>query len=275
MVLDRRIFLGGAGALLGTLGKIDRLGAAEPRDPHKPITRGQWDAIIGGEFSGGFTCVQTTEMTEGPFYYESSLERRSIAEGRPGEPLRLGITLGGLKGPGGRCTPLAGAIIDIWQTDASGLYSNVGLDLQPVDTTGQRFLRGHQLTDDKGYAEFETIVPGWELVAAAPPVLVAKRTTHIHVKAFHERQLITAQLFFPDPLIDMLYADREPYKSHRLLTAPGLDRSYERIRNGEDRFFLESRAQPMTVERVNGVLTAKATIGMMSMGNRGFSSLFR
>lgn len=42
----------------------------------------------------------------------------------------------------------------VWQTDATGLYSNVGTDLQPMDTVGQTFLR---VTDENGYVEFETI----------------------------------------------------------------------------------------------------------------------
>ncbi len=51
------------------------------------------------------------------------------------------------------------------------------------------------------------------------------RTTHVHVKGFHEREVLTTQLFFPDELIDGLYGDVEPCKSHRLMTAPGLSRS--------------------------------------------------
>jgi protocatechuate 3,4-dioxygenase beta subunit len=155
------------------------------------------------------------------------------------------------------------------------LYSNVGADLQPVDTVGQTFLRGHQITDDTGYVEFDTIVPGWEIVAAAPPVLVARRTTHIHVKAFHEREVLTAQLYFPEELIEGLYANVEPYKSHRLLTAPGLTRSYERIRNSEDPFYTSSRSRPMTVTREKGMLVAKATLGIATQGDRGFKNFFR
>lgn len=276
MDFDRRAFVNGLGAAAGvSLGGAGLARAAEARSGRTPITRKEWDGIIRSSLGdGGFACVRTTPNTEGPFYYESSLLRRAIAEQLPGMPLRLGIRLGGLAAEG-RCFPLAGAIVDVWQTSAAGLYSNVGSDLQPVDTTGQTFLRGHQVTDEKGYVEFDAIVPGWEIVAAAPPVGVAKRTTHIHLKAFHEREVLTTQLFFPDPLIDQLYADVEPYKSHRRLTAPGLDRAYERIRNGEDRFYTEARAQPMTVERVNGVLVAKATIGVISQGDRGFKTLFR
>jgi hypothetical protein len=60
-----------------------------------------------------------------------------------------------------------------------------------------------------------------------------------------------------------------------MLTAPGLDRAYSRIRNGEDFFFTRSRATPMIVERLNGVLTARATIGVISEGDRHIRSLFR
>lgn len=275
MTIDRRVFLGGAGAVIGcTLGGSGLSEAFAAGNGQKPITRKEWDAIIGSEGRAAFTCIKATDATEGPFYYESSPLRRDITDRRPGEKLRLRITVGGV-GMGTGCYPLAGAIVDIWQTDPTGLYSNVGLDLQPVDTSGQFFLRGHQVADEKGYVEFDTVVPGWEIVAAAPPVLVARRTTHIHVKVFHERQLLTTQLFFPDPLIDQLYADMEPYKSHVTLTAPGLDRSYPRIRNGEDRFFNEMAAKPMTVERINGVLTATAVLGLMAQGNRGFAPYFR
>jgi protocatechuate 3,4-dioxygenase beta subunit len=273
MDFDRRAIVTGLGALAGG-GLVPASVAEAARSGRTPITREEWDGIIRSGAAGSFTCVRTTPNTEGPFYYESSLERRAIAERLPGMPLRLGITLGGLAAAD-RCFPLAGAVVDVWQTSAAGLYSNVGADLQPVDTTGQTFLRGHQVTDENGYVEFETIVPGWEIVAAAPPVGVAMRTTHIHVKAFHEREVLTTQLFFPDRLIDQLYADVEPYRSHQRLTAPGLGRAYDRIRNAQDRFYVEAKAQPMTVERVNGVLVAKATIGVISQGNRGFTTLFR
>jgi len=42
------------------------------------------------------------------------------------------------------CVPLAGAVVDIWQCDASGVYSGV-MDPQ-FDTTGRKYLRGLQTT---------------------------------------------------------------------------------------------------------------------------------
>jgi protocatechuate 3,4-dioxygenase beta subunit len=275
-VTGRRRFLSGAGAIVGcTLGRLGIAEADEARSGRTPITKKEWDAIIRHGGDGTLTCARTPEAVEGPFYYESSLERRSIAERHAGEPLRLGITLAGMVPPGSTCIPLVGAVIDVWQTDAAGLYSNISADLQVVETVGQTFLRGHQITDDAGYAEFDTIVPGWEIVGAAPPVIAARRTTHIHVKAFHGREVLTAQLYFPDKLIDELYANTEPYKSHRLLTAPGLTRSYERIRNSEDPFFPGSQTRPMTVTREKGTLVARAMLGIASQGNRGFRNYFR
>lgn len=282
MDFDRRRLVNSLGAAAGvSLGAAGLARAAALRDGRGPTTRKDWDTMFHlGAAPGAIACVAATPMTEGPFYEESSLLRRDIAEKRPGLPLRLGVTLGGLA-DAGRCFPLAGVVVDIWHTTADGLYSNVGKDLQPVDTTGQTFMRGHQVTDDKGYVEFDTIVPGWEIVAGhaglpgMPAVIPASRTTHIHLKAFHDREVLTTQLFFPDPLLDQLYADVEPYRSHKMLTAPGLDRPYPRIRNGQDKFFTEAKARPMAVRKVNGVLVANATLGVLSQGDRGFRSLFR
>jgi hypothetical protein len=55
---------------------------------------------------------------------------------------------------------------------------------------------------------------------------------------------------------------------------PG-SRSYERIANDKDPFYLESKSQPMTVTREKGVLVAKAAIGMVSQGNHSFRTPFR
>ena len=35
------------------------------------------------------------------------------------------------------------------------------------------------------------------------------------------------------------------------------------------------KAKPLAVERVDGVLVAKVSLGVMSLGDRGFSTLFR
>jgi protocatechuate 3,4-dioxygenase beta subunit len=175
---------------------------------------------------------------------------------------------------------LVGAVVDIWQADASGLYSNVGPNLQREATPGETFMRGHQITDAQGTVEFDTVVPGWEVIAAPPPNNFVARTTHIHVKVFHEWQVFDTQLYFPDALIDELYANAEPYRSFSVVTAPGSDQQIARIRNSEDGVysgFDESVSQqaPMEIERVDGRLVANATIGWLGAVNRGMPPLFR
>ena len=70
-----------------------------------------------------------------------------------------------------------------------------------VDTTGETFLRGKQVTDANGVAEFETIYPGW----------YPTRAVHIHYMAYtDEGRLITSQLYFPDAISEAVYRT-EPY----------------------------------------------------------------
>ncbi|HOY76630.1 MAG TPA: hypothetical protein PLN33_02415 [Hyphomonadaceae bacterium] len=284
MDFNRRLMVSSLAAAAG-LGGCAALGAA--RNGRTPATAKDLDALVrarwspGGAIPNGFACVRATQYAEGPFYYETSLQRRSIAEKRPGIPLRLGITLGGMAEGESNCFPLAGVVVDIWHADASGLYSNVGTDLQLENTIGQTFMRGHQVTDERGYVEFDTILPGWEVVAAvpgvpgAPPVLPIARTVHIHVKAFHGREVLTHQLFFEDSLLDQVFDEIEPYKSGRLMTVPRLDKPFSRIRNTEDFLFTRTKPQPLKAERVDGMLVAKASIGVLSVGDQGFRTLFR
>jgi protocatechuate 3,4-dioxygenase beta subunit len=115
----------------------------------------------------------TVEQTEGPFFTPSSPERTSLLEsGLEGVVLAVsGAVLSTA------CEPIAGAMLDFWQADASGEYDNEGFTL-----------RGHQFADSKGRYRLETIVPG----------LYTGRTRHIHVKAQPEDgTLLTTQLYFP------------------------------------------------------------------------------
>jgi protocatechuate 3,4-dioxygenase beta subunit len=199
--------------------------------------------------------------------------RRDITEGLEGEALRLRIRLGGLSGRG-ECRPLVGAVIDLWQGDAHGVYSNVGENIQQRATPGATFMRGHQITDDQGMVEFDTVVPGWEVITAPPPENFTVRTTHIHVKIYHEWQVFDAQLYFPDELIDSLYAEVEPYRSNNTLALPGTSQQISRVRNVDDEQFRIVEATPMAIERVDGRLVADAVIGRAFAVNRGIPSMY-
>jgi protocatechuate 3,4-dioxygenase beta subunit len=109
-------------------------------------------------------CVLTPEQEEGPFYIDLAQVRRDITEGRRGVPLALALTVIDAE----TCEPIRDAAVDIWHCDALGTYSG-----EPSEgTKDETFLRGIQLTDAHGLAEFATIYPGQ----------YPGRTTHIHLK---------------------------------------------------------------------------------------------
>ncbi|HET7485820.1 MAG TPA: intradiol ring-cleavage dioxygenase [Solirubrobacterales bacterium] len=109
-------------------------------------------------------CVLTPEQEEGPFYIDLAQVRRDIVENRPGVPLALALTVV----DSNTCKPIRDAAVDVWHCDALGVYSG-----EPSEgSAGKTFLRGTQLTDGNGLAEFATIYPGQ----------YPGRTTHIHVK---------------------------------------------------------------------------------------------
>ena len=89
--------------------------------------------------------------------------------------------------------PLAGAQVDIWHCDALGVYSDVRD--RSSDTTGKKFLRGYQVSDDAGQVRFTTIYPGW----------YGGRAVHVHFKirrpgAGGRIDEFTSQLYFDDAL---------------------------------------------------------------------------
>lgn len=144
-------------------------------------------ASASSQADGTSSCAgrATSSQTEGPFFRVGSPKRRSLLEpGLPGTRLTLTgrvLTLS--------CQPVAGALLDFWQADSSGLY----------DDHGYR-LRGHQLADTTGRYLLQTILPG-EYAGRAP---------HVHVKVqTPDGRVLTTQLYLPgakrnqqDPIFD-------------------------------------------------------------------------
>lgn len=271
--INRRRFIRAAGAVAGA--GVSGMAMAQGGDGRAAITRADLEALAQQRQGGTLTCVQTPESVDGPYYYPSSLARVALAEGREGVRLRLGITIANAVVGGDSCSPLPAAVVDVWHADAEGQYSNVAPGLQRTSTVGETFCRGHQVTDDSGYVEFDTIVPGWEFIETRPPSTVVRRTTHIHVKVFSDFKVTTTQLYFPDDYMNELYAGVQPYTANRSMEAPGSGRRYERITNAEDREFLSSQSRPMSLERTADGIVARATIGLATLGTRRLQTLFR
>lgn len=154
-----------------------------------------------------FAAKSGTESTvEGPFYVPDSqlLERPYVLPQRDGEPGERLVFSGTVCSTNG--SPLAGAMVDLWQASAAGEYSN----FHPTVPEGN--LRGRLTTDDLGRFELETIVPpsyGIPDKGATAQLLEALgrhliRPGHIHFKVSHPTcRSLTTQIYFKgDPYID-------------------------------------------------------------------------
>ena len=154
-------------------------------------------------------CVVRPELTLGPYFVDEQLNRSDIrsepSDGSVREGIPLTLTINVLDVANSNCTPIEGAQVDIWHCDAQGVYS--GVSDQGFDTTGQKFLRGYQLTDATGKVQFLTIYPGW----------YSGRAVHIHFMirttgADSQSYEFVSQFFFDDTLSDQVFA-QEPYAS--------------------------------------------------------------
>src|SRR5205814_677685 len=153
---------------LGSFVAVGALGCSSNASPTTP-TRGGGDPTS----SANSACVVTPALTEGPYFVDERLNRSDIridpgsGAASSGVPLGLALKLSQTSGSGA-CTPLAGALVDVWHCDAGGLYSDVSAN----HTVGRKFLRGYQISDTGGLVQFSTIYPGW----------YQGRAVHIHFK---------------------------------------------------------------------------------------------
>ncbi len=145
---------------------------------------------------GSNACVLYPEQAEGPFYVDLGDLRQDITEGKPGASMRLVVEVRDES-----CAPLKDLAVDVWHCDAAGVYSGFMGQLGGLDTSGQTFLRGTQVTDAAGVAVFDTIYPGW----------YPGRTTHIHFKVHVSSTMeATSQIYFPEEVTADVY-EAAPY----------------------------------------------------------------
>lgn len=224
-VLSRRevLALMGGAALLAACEPVGPAGTAPPAtspvgaspaatSPGASPTKGPMDLPA---------CVVRPEQSEGPFFVDEGLERSDIrtdpASGAVSQGAALALTFRVVRVSGITCTPLPGAIVDVWQCDAAGVYSD-------VTGNSQKFLRGHQITDAQGRASFTTIYPGW----------YGGRAVHIHFKVRSGSKEFTSQLYFDDALSDTVFR-QQPYAA----------RGQRTTRNANDGLFRNGGADLM------------------------------
>lgn len=119
------------------------------------------------------TCRLTPAQTEGPYYTPNPPQKTSLIE--PGHKGTRVLLTGRVLNA--QCQPIAGAKVDVWQTDEQGEYDN----------QGYRY-RGYVMSDAQGNYRIETLFPG----------VYPGRTRHIHVKVWAPgKPVLTTQVYFP------------------------------------------------------------------------------
>lgn len=152
-------------------------------------------------------CVVTPALTEGPYFVDEKLNRSDIrtdpTDGTTRSGVALALNMNVYRIDNGTCTPLTGAVVDLWHCDALGLYS----DIRGEGTDGKEFLRGYQVSDASGGVTFTTIYPGW----------YRGRAVHAHFKVrlysgTNQTYEFTSQFFFDEAITDIVHA-QAPYNA--------------------------------------------------------------
>jgi protocatechuate 3,4-dioxygenase beta subunit len=248
---------GGAAA-----GHVPSLDAGEVLDAGD--VRDAGDVLDGGDALAvppdGSACVLDPTLTKGPYWIDEGLDRTDIRTDtnghatpnpRPGLPLVLRIMVLATDSTG--CTPLPGALVDVWHCDATGLYS----DVSSLGTSGENFLRGFQRTDAGGAVTFTTIYPGW----------YAGRSVHIHVKVrLYDATLnvtteATTQLFFDDSVTNVVCQSAAPYSARG---APDTSNARDGYFGGHTELVLALRGDPTS--GYTGTITLGIPVGVVSQG---------
>lgn len=152
------------------------------------------DVAFGDQAGAG-----SVSSIEGPYYTENApeLERPYELPRRDDEPGDVLVFRGTVRDEDG--TPLADAVLDMWQADANGVYSNI--DPNPPENN----LRGRFRADEEGRYEVRTIVTvPYEIPTEGPTgrLLAVQgkhtfRPAHLHLIVTHEgNDKLTTQIFF-------------------------------------------------------------------------------
>jgi protocatechuate 3,4-dioxygenase beta subunit len=183
------------------------------------------------------TAIEPVEVTfftpaqqEGPYYtIEKPADRDNdlvlldgVAALPAGQILTFGGTVYDAVG-----YPLEGVVVEIWQTDAEGVYLHPG---DPGTESRDRNFQfyGEALTGPDGAYEFRTILPG----------LYEPRPRHIHVKVKRDGQeLLTTQFYFAGE-VDLQGADALML----IDTQPDVDEAGNPILTGQRDIFLNVSA---------------------------------
>ena len=179
-------------------------------------TTGSGGAGGGGDLCEAFdpSCEETPDNPLGP-YYRAGAPNRAVLDNPSGLGERLKIS--GRVYAADCVTPLAGAVVEVWQADSEGNYDNEAGDPGPDVWV----LRGQVVADACGNYAFESVLPGRYLNGNQ------YRPVHIHYRVTH-----------PDtaPYVTQLYFEGDPYNALDSMFLPELAIPLEASRDGGGAF---------------------------------------
>lgn len=156
-------------------------------------------------FANVTTCGLVCSTTAGPCTAPVTA-RQDVSEAMPGLPVRLALKI---VNPD-TCTPIDGAIVEIWHTQRTGVYS--GQTPSPGFCSGgdaeaptKSYFRGTQTSDANGRVDFDTCFPGW----------YPGRCVHIHIRVtVNGGDYVVTQLFFPNAINTEIFASHPDYTAY-------------------------------------------------------------
>jgi hydroxyquinol 1,2-dioxygenase len=149
-----------------------------------------------------FDAKATPATVLGPFHIDGSPEKEfggDMSDGLPGTPLYVTGSVRGLDG-----SPVAGAILDVWQADEEGAYESqiAGID--------EARLRAKYATRADGSYCLRTIAPkGYSIPMDGPVGALIGATDISHFRPAHVHFLINAAGY--EPLITHLFQEGAQY----------------------------------------------------------------
>ncbi len=164
-------------------------------------------------FASNATLGLAPETIIGPYWVTGESIRSDITEAEAGVPVHLDLQFVDVAD----CAPVPDMLVDLWHANALGSYSGVSAGAG-LDTT---FLRGVQVTDGEGVAEFDTVFPGH----------YTGRVNHVHVTSNRGGRRLEngtytggtvshiGQLYFDQDLIAAVEG-LDPYAANELQLTP-------------------------------------------------------
>lgn len=167
---------------------------------------------IESVFGADTSCVLAPENTGGPYYVVGEYMRSNVKEASFSEGVDVFLEVQYVDT--NTCEGVPRIATDLWNCNATGVYSGVESGQAGLDTT---FLRGIQMTDHDGVVQYETIFPGH----------YEGRATHTHLLSHMNATIMPngtiavwnapvthiGQLFWPEDLITEVEAT-SPYNTN-------------------------------------------------------------